>query len=44
MKELQFRGELFNLLNHTNFRLPVSDIEDLQTGTFGQIQSDVTHA
>jgi hypothetical protein len=41
-KELQFRGELFNLLNHTNFRLPVSDIEDLQTGTFGQIQSDVS--
>jgi hypothetical protein len=41
-KELQFRGELFNLLNHTNFRLPVSDIEDIQTGTFGQIQSDVS--
>ncbi len=37
-KELQFRGELFNLLNHTNFRLPVSDIE---SPTFGQIQSDV---
>jgi outer membrane receptor protein involved in Fe transport len=37
-EELQFRGELFNLLNHTNFRLPVSDIE---SPTFGQIQSDV---
>ena len=39
-KELQFRGELFNLLNHTNYRLPVSDIES--TTTFGQIQSDVS--
>jgi len=38
-KELQFRGELFNLLNHTNFRLPVSDVE---APTFGQIQSDVS--
>ena len=38
-KELQFRGELFNFLNHTNFHLPVSDIESL---TFGQIQSDVS--
>jgi hypothetical protein len=38
-KELQFRGELFNLLNHTNFRLPVSDIE---SPTFGQIQSDIS--
>jgi outer membrane receptor protein involved in Fe transport len=38
-KELQFRGELFNVLNHTNFRLPVSDIE---APTFGQIQSDVS--
>jgi len=38
-KELQFRGELFNMLNHTNFRLPVSDIE---SPTFGQIQSDVS--
>jgi outer membrane receptor protein involved in Fe transport len=38
-KQLQFRGELFNLLNHTNFRLPVSDIE---SQTFGQIQSDVS--
>jgi Carboxypeptidase regulatory-like domain/TonB dependent receptor len=37
-KQLQFRGELFNVLNHTNFRLPVSDIE---SATFGQIQSDV---
>ena len=25
-KELQFRAEFFNLLNHTNFRLPDSDI------------------
>jgi hypothetical protein len=38
-KEFQFRGELFNVLNHTNFRLPVSDIE---SATFGQIQSDVS--
>jgi outer membrane receptor protein involved in Fe transport len=38
-KDLQFRGELFNVLNHTNFRLPVSDIE---SPTFGQIQSDVS--
>jgi hypothetical protein len=37
-KQLQFRGELFNFLNHTNFRLPVSDIE---SPTFGQVQSDV---
>jgi hypothetical protein len=38
-KQLQFRGEIFNILNHTNFRLPVSDIE---SPTFGQIQSDVS--
>jgi outer membrane receptor protein involved in Fe transport len=38
-KQLEFRGELFNLLNHTNLRLPVSDIE---SPTFGQIQSDVS--
>lgn len=38
-REFQFRGELFNVLNHTNFRLPVSDIE---SPTFGQIQSDVS--
>ncbi|HXY02784.1 MAG TPA: TonB-dependent receptor [Terriglobales bacterium] len=38
-KELQFRGELFNFLNHTNFRLPVSDIE---SPTFGLVQSDVS--
>jgi outer membrane receptor protein involved in Fe transport len=37
-KEFQFRGELFNLLNHTNFRLPVSDIS---SPNFGQIQQDV---
>ena len=38
-KQIQFRGELFNLLNHTNFRLPVSDIS---SPTFGQIQSGVS--
>jgi hypothetical protein len=38
-KQLQFRGELFNVLNHTNFRLPVSDIE---SANFGEIQSDVS--
>lgn len=38
-RQLQFRGELFNVLNHTNFRLPVSDIA---SPTFGQIQSDVS--
>jgi len=38
-KEFQFRGELFNVLNHTNFRLPVSDIE---SPNFGRIQSDVS--
>jgi hypothetical protein len=37
-KEFQFRGELFNFLNHTNFRLPVSDIS---SPNFGQIQQDV---
>jgi len=37
-KEFQFRGELFNILNHTNFRLPVSDIS---SPNFGQIQQDV---
>jgi Carboxypeptidase regulatory-like domain/TonB dependent receptor len=38
-KEFQFRGELFNFLNHTNFRLPVSDIS---SPNFGQIQQDVS--
>jgi outer membrane receptor protein involved in Fe transport len=38
-KEIQFRGELFNFLNHTNFRLPVSDIS---SANFGQIQTDVS--
>jgi hypothetical protein len=37
-KEFQFRGELFNVLNHTNLRLPVSDIS---SPNFGQIQQDV---
>ena len=37
-KEFQFRGELFNILNHTNLRLPVSDIS---SPNFGQIQQDV---
>jgi len=40
-KELQFRGELFNILNHTNFRLPVSDIS-APSSVFGSIQSDVS--
>lgn len=38
-KNLQFRAELFNLLNHTNYRLPVSDIS---SPNFGQIQADVS--
>jgi hypothetical protein len=33
-KQLQFRVELFNFLNHTNFRLPDSDIS---SPTFNQI-------
>lgn len=37
-KELQFRGELFNFLNHTNLRLPNSDIA---SPTFGAVQSDM---
>ena len=40
-KEIQFRGELFNVLNHTNFRLPISDISAPPTA-FGHIQSDVS--
>jgi hypothetical protein len=35
-KELQFRAELFNVLNHANFRLPDSDIS---SPTFNQIQA-----
>ncbi len=37
-KQLQFRAELFNLLNHTNLRLPESDI---QSPNIGQIQQDI---
>jgi hypothetical protein len=33
-KELQFRAELFNILNHTNFHLPNSNIS---SPTFNQI-------
>jgi hypothetical protein len=33
-KDLQFRAELFNILNHTNFHLPNSDIS---SPTFNQI-------
>ena len=33
-KEFQFRAEFFNLLNHTNFRLPDSDIS---SPTFNQV-------
>ncbi len=35
-KEFQFRAEFFNLLNHTNFRLPDSDIS---SPTFNHIQA-----
>jgi hypothetical protein len=34
---LQFRAELFNILNHTNLRLPESDI---QSPNLGMIQKD----
>jgi hypothetical protein len=34
-KEFQFRAEFFNIFNHTNFRLPDSDIS---SPTFNQIQ------
>jgi len=37
-KEFQFRGELFNFLNHTNLRLPNNDIS---SHTFGEIHSDL---
>ena len=37
-KEFQFRGELFNFLNHANLRLPNSDIS---SPTFGEIHSDL---
>jgi outer membrane receptor protein involved in Fe transport len=35
-KEFQFRAEFFNIFNHTNYRLPDSDIS---SPTFNQIQS-----
>jgi hypothetical protein len=35
-KQFQFRTEFFNVLNHTNFRLPDSDIS---SPTFGNIQA-----
>ena len=38
---VQVLGELFNVLNHTNFRLPVSDIS-APAGVFGHVQSDVS--
>lgn len=37
-KEFQFRAELFNFLNHTNLRLPDSDIS---SPTFGEIHTDL---
>jgi hypothetical protein len=40
-KEFEFRGELFNFLNHTNLRLPVSDISS-GPGVFGSIHQDVS--
>ena len=30
-KEFQFRAELFNFLNHTNYMLPESDISNQST-------------
>src|SRR5262249_507778 len=36
-KQLQFRAEFFNFLNHTNLRLPDSDIS---SPTFGVISKD----
>ncbi len=35
-KQFQFRAELFNVLNHTNYRLPDSDIS---SPTFNEIQA-----
>jgi outer membrane receptor protein involved in Fe transport len=35
-KQFQFRTEFFNILNHTNFRLPDSDIS---SPTFGNVQA-----
>ena len=35
-KQFQFRAELFNVLNHANFRLPDSDIS---SPTFNEIQA-----
>jgi len=37
-KELQFRAEFFNFLNHTNLRLPETD---MQSPNLGKIQTDV---
>jgi hypothetical protein len=37
-KEFQFRAELFNFLNHTNLRLPNSDVS---SPTFGEIHTDL---
>lgn len=36
VKDIQFRAEFFNILNHPNFRLPDSDIS---SPTFNQIQA-----
>jgi len=37
-REFQFRAEFFNFLNHTNLRLPETDI---QSRNLGQIHSDI---
>jgi hypothetical protein len=38
-KEFQFRAEFFNILNHTNFRLPDSDISSPTFNSILEAQS-----
>jgi hypothetical protein len=46
-KELQFKAEIFNFLNHANFRLPERNIfnsDGTRTGSAGRITSTITSA